>query len=259
MTNEAPTPTTHVPHTAIDTATGEDAPAQVSEDRVMKVFTEIAQQYEQFNHKSSFGQDHHWLDRLIQLAPVDSTTDMLDVAGGTGEVSFNMCDHKPPASILLTDFTPSMLEVADERLKAGDSHGVPVRTMVVDAQDMPLDDESFDVVTMAYGIRNMPQRQQALNEIYRVLKPGGTVCILEFTTPPNPVVRFFYKGYLRWGIPAWGKHYTGHREDFVYLAKSIRAFPNQETFAAMIREAGFADVRYENLTFGTVAIHTAVK
>lgn len=259
MMNQPADTTTHISHAAIDTATGKQAPAQVSEGRVMKVFTEIAQQYERFNHRSSFGRDHMWLDRLIDAAPVDSTTRMLDVAGGTGEVSFNMCDHKPPAYILLTDFTPSMLEVAKQRLAAGDSQGVPMETMVVDAQDMPLPDAGFDVVTMAYGIRNMPRRQDALAEIYRVLKPGGTVCILEFTTPPNPLVRFFYKGYLRWGIPAWGKHYTGHREDFVYLAQSIRAFPDQETFAALLRDSGFKDVHYRNLTFGTVAIHTAVK
>ena len=259
MTNTNAEPLTHVPHDVIDTATGKVAPAELSEQRVLNIFTEIASQYEKFNHRSSFGQDHKWLDKLIQLAPVDSTTRMLDVAGGTGEVTFNMCDHKPPASILLTDLTAAMLDVANDRITSGDSHGVNVRTMVVDAQHMPLEDNAYDVVTMAYGIRNMPDRAAALSEIHRVLRPGGTVCILEFTTPPNPIVRFFYRGYLRWGIPAWGAHYTGHRKDFVYLAKSIRAFPNQKEFAGMLREAGFGDVTYENLTFGVAAIHTAVK
>lgn len=152
-----------------------------------------------------------------------------------------------------------MLQVAEKRLAAGDAHGVPVTTRVVDAQSMPFDDESFDVITMAYGIRNMPDRRAALSEIHRVLVPGGTACILEFTTPPRPLERFFYRGYLRWGIPAWGQHYTGKRDDFVYLAKSIKAFPDQETFADMLRAAGFTSVTYQNLTFGAVAIHVAVK
>lgn len=253
------TPAQQAAHQTIDTATGQAAPAEISEERVLGIFTEIAEQYERFNKSSSFGQDHRWLDRLVDAAPIDSTTRVLDVAGGTGEVAFNICDHKPCASILLTDYTPAMLEVAKQRLAAGDAHGVPITTQVVDAQDMPLDDESFDVVTMAYGIRNMPDRRAALSEINRVLVPGGTACILEFTTPPRALERMFYHGYLRWGIPAWGQHYTGKRDDFVYLAKSIKAFPDQETFADMLRAAGFSRVSYENLTFGAVAIHTAVK
>lgn len=243
----------------IDTATGAAAPAEISEERVLGIFTEIAEQYERFNQCSSFGQDRKWLKRLVDAAPIDAKTRVLDVAGGTGEVAFTICARKPPASVLLTDFTPAMLKVAEQRLAAGDACGVPVETMVVDAQDMPFDDESFDVVTMAYGIRNMPDRRAALREIYRVLVPGGTACILEFTTPPLAIERFFYNAYLRWGIPAWGNHCTGKRDDFVYLAQSIRAFPNQKTFAGMLTEAGFSSVEYLNLTFGAVAIHTAVK
>lgn len=243
----------------IDTATGEAAPAEISEERVRGIFTEIAGQYERFNRCSSFGRDRKWLGRLIDAAPIDSESRVLDVAGGTGEVTFTICARKPPASVLLTDFTPAMLEVAEQRLAAGDAHGVPVKTMVVDAQDMPFADESFDVVTMAYGIRNMPDRPAALHEIYRVLAPGGTACILEFTTPPLAIERFFYNAYLRWGIPAWGSRCTGNRDDFVYLAKSIRAFPDQKVFAGMLSAAGFRSVEYANLTFGAVAIHTAVK
>lgn len=244
---------------SVDTATGEAAPADISETRVKSVFSEIATQYEKFNHVSSFGRDRVWLDRLVELAPVDSKTRMLDVAGGTGEVTFRMCAEKAPESILLTDYTPAMLEVAKKRIDRGDAKGTPVLTKVVDAQDMALADDSFDVVTMAYGIRNMPKRMQALKEILRVLRPGGTAVILEFSTPKNPIVRFFYHGYLRWGIPAWGQHFTGHRDDFVYLAKSIRAFPDQEHFCEMLRTAGFTNVEYHNVTFGVAALYRAQK
>lgn len=243
----------------IDTATGEEAPAEVSEERVLSIFTEIADQYEKFNHASSFGQDRKWLERVAALAPVTSSSHVLDVAGGTGEVTFTLCKHYHPAQILLTDYTPGMLEVAKKRIAAGDARSVDVRTQVVDGQDMPFADESFDVVTMAYGIRNMPDRMACLREIYRVLQPGGTAVILEFSHPTRPVERAFYNAYLKVGIPAWGKHFTGKRDDFVYLANSIKAFPDQEEFATMLRDAGFADVAYENVAFGAAAIHTAVK
>ncbi len=245
--------------TTIDTATGTAAPAAVSEERVKAIFGEIATRYERFNHLSSFGRDRAWLRRLIDCAPITADTRLLDVAGGTGEVAFTACACKKPTFILLTDYTPEMLEVAQSRIEQGDACGVPIETMVMDGQDMPLPDESFDVVTMAYGIRNMPDRTAALSEIYRVLKPGGSAAILEFSTPPNAFIRFFYNGYLRWGIPAWGQACCGNRDDFVYLSRSIKAFPRQEEFADMLRRAGFRHVEYRNCTFGVSAIHLAVK
>ena len=240
----------------VDTATGHEAPPELSQDRARAIFTEIAEQYERFNHASSFGQDHRWLRRLVARANITGTSRVLDVAGGTGEVTFAICRERHPLHIMLTDYTPAMLEVAQKRIEAGEGRSVPISTMVVDAQAMPFDDNSFDVVTMAYGIRNMPDRAAALAQINRVLVPGGTVAILEFSTPPVAVCRAFYNAYLRWAIPAWGEHFTGNREDFEYLASSIRAFPNQRDFAQMMREAGFRDVKYENLSFGAVAIHT---
>ena len=246
-------------HVTIDTATGEAAPASISEERVLSIFSEIAQQYERFNHASSFGQDRRWLRKLVEMTPITPQSLVLDVAGGTGEVTFAICERKPPAHTLLTDYTPAMLEVAAERLSRGDARGVAVDTQVVDAQDMPLESERFDVFTMAYGIRNMPDRPAALREIHRVLKPGGVASILEFSTPPLAPARAFYNLYLRFGIPAWGQHFTGKRDDFVYLARSIRAFPRQDAFAQMLYDAGFSSVIYKNLSFGAVAIHVAIK
>lgn len=241
----------------IDTATGKEAPAQLSEERVQKIFTEIAGQYEKFNHYSSFGQDRRWLEKLVDACPITSTSRILDVAGGTGEVTFTICKRHHPAHIVLSDYTPAMLDVAKKRIAAGDNRSVEVKTAVVDAQNMPFENNSFDIVTMAYGIRNMPDRMAALREINRVLQPGGTVAILEFSTPPFAPARAFYNAYLKWGIPAWGKHFTGAREDFVYLADSIKAFPNQQEFAHMLEAAGFQNVNFKNLAFGAAAIHTA--
>ena len=101
--------------------------------------------------------------------------------------------------------------------------------------------------------------ERALSEMYRVLKPGGALCVLEFSTPPNPLMRLGYRIYLRWGIPAWGKLVTGDASGFVYLAKSIKAFPDQEGFTKMLKDAGFSRVEYTNVTFGVATVHIAYK
>lgn len=244
---------------SIDTATGESAPAEISSDRVQKIFTDIAWDYERFNRLSSFGQYVSWLETLIDKSPIRSDARMLDVAGGTGDVTFMACNRKKPKEIILSDYTPAMLEVAMERLAEGENRGVPVDLAVVDAQDIPYEDESFDIVTMSYGIRNMPKREQALSEMYRILKPGGALCVLEFSTPPNPIMRLGYRLYLRFGIPLWGKICTGDASGFIYLGKSIKAFPDQAGFAAMLKDAGFSKVEWTDVTFGVAAIHIAYK
>lgn len=244
---------------SIDTATGQEAPAEVSSERVKKIFTDIAWKYERFNALSSFGRYRSWLHTLIDMAPITSESEVLDVAGGTGDVTFQACRQKRPARVVLSDYTPEMLEVAKAHMAEGAACGVPVETAVVDGQNICYPDESFDVLTMAYGIRNMPERERALSEMYRVLRPGGALCVLEFSTPPNPLMRLGYNIYLRWGIPAWGKIVTGDASGFIYLAKSIRAFPDQEGFARMLKDAGFERVEYKNVTFGVAAVHIAYK
>lgn len=174
-------------------------------------------------------------------------------------MTFTACERKQPKHIILSDYTPAMLEVAQSRLDAGEANGVPVELAVVDGQDIPYEDGSFDIITMSYGIRNMPERERALSEMYRVLKPGGALCVLEFSTPPNPLMRLGYNLYLRWGIPTWGKIVTGDASGFVYLAKSIKAFPDQKGFTRMLKNAGFSRVEYTNVTFGVAAVHIAYK
>ena len=152
-----------------------------------------------------------------------------------------------------------MLDVARAHYSEGASCGVPVDFDEVDAQNIPYDDASYDVITMAYGIRNMPDRPRALAEMFRVLKPGGALVCLEFSTPPNRAWRALYGFYLKHLIPFWGGLITGDREGFVYLGNSIRAFPNQENLAQMMREAGFCDVTWKNYTGGIAAVHVAEK
>ena len=249
-----------LPHMSIDTATGQEAPAQISSQRVKDIFSSIAKKYERFNAVSSFGAYKLWLKRMMELADIGRDDDVLDVAGGTGDVAFTVARTKRPAHIQLTDLVPEMLDVARHHVEHEQANcGVPIDFQVADAQDMPFDDASYDAGTMAYGIRNMPERERALAEIFRVLKPGGQLVCLEFSTPPNRLWRALYNFYLAHMIPFWGGLITGDKSGFVYLSKSIKAFPDQRRFADMLRAAGFRDVSWKNLTGGIAAVHIARK
>lgn len=244
---------------SIDTATGEEAPPELSSDRVYAIFSAIAKKYERFNAFSSMGRYKAWLRGMITQTPATESSHVLDIAGGTGDVSFTLARVKHPEHIQLTDLVPEMLEVAKEHYAQGKSDGVPIDFEVVDAQNIPYEDNSYDIITMAYGIRNMPDRTLALQEIYRVLKPGGTLVCLEFSTPTNALMRGLYGFYLKHMIPFWGKVITGDKDGFIYLASSIQAFPDQKGYAAMLQTTGFEDVRWKNYTFGIAAVHTGTK
>lgn len=243
--------------TTIDTATGEAAPPEISSERVKDIFSNIASRYERFNAVSSFGAYKLWLRTMAQMAPIGPESCVLDVAGGTGDVTFTMARAKRPRSIVCSDLVPEMLEVARAHYDEGRADGVPVQFRVADAHELPFEDGAFDVVTVAYGIRNMPDRPRALAEMARVLKPGGHLVCLDFSTPSNPAWRALYGFYLKHMIPFWGGLIAGDREGFVYLGDSIRAFPDQAGLAALMRNAGFVDVEWRDCTGGVAAIHRA--
>ena len=222
---------------SIDTATGKEAPAELSSERVKDIFATIAKKYERFNAVSSFGAYKAWLAGMMRQASIGPDDDVLDVAGGTGDVAFTVARAKHPRHIQCTDLVNEMLDVARAHYADGAADGVPVDFEVVDAQNIPYADATYDVITMAYGIRNMPDRPRALAEMLRVLKPGGSLVCLEFSTPPNRVWRALYNFYLKHLIPFWGGLITGDREGFVYLARSIKAFPDQQGLATLMEDA----------------------
>ena len=243
----------------VDTATGKAAPAKLSNDRVYVIFSRIAKKYERFNAISSMGNYKLWLRKMAKMTPINSDTKVIDIAGGTGDVSFNLVKTKKPAHILISDYVPEMLEVAREHLKDGHARGVPIDLAVVDAQNIQYEDNSFDVITMAYGIRNMPDRTRALSEMYRILRPGGHLVCLEFSTPPNKLWNALYSWYLRNMIPLIGGIVTGDKSGFEYLSKSIKAFPDQKGYAEMLENSGFCDIHWKNCSGGIAAIHVAKK
>ena len=244
---------------SIDTETGAAAPAEISTERVKSIFSSIAKKYERFNAISSFGAYKLWLRGMVAHTPANEQSEVLDIAGGTGDVSFALARAKHPAHIRCTDLVPEMLDVARAHYEAGESGGVAIDFDVVDAQNIPYDNESFDIVTVAYGIRNMPERPRALSEMFRVLKPEGTLVCLEFSTPPNKLWRALYAFYLRHLIPFWGGLITGDKAGFVYLAKSIKAFPDQKGLTKLMEDAGFCQVTWKNYTGGIAAVHVAKK
>jgi demethylmenaquinone methyltransferase/2-methoxy-6-polyprenyl-1,4-benzoquinol methylase len=227
-------------------------------DKVKEIFSTIAPEYDRFNRLSSLGIDRLWRRRTVKLARLRRNSEVLDLASGTGDLTMALAMLGSPARVLSTDFVPEMLEVG--KIKAAEYEGdTRIEFEVVDAQDLPFADESFDVVTIAFGVRNLPDRGANFREVRRVLRPGGRYVILEFSRPPFTPFRSLYHFYLRTVIPLLGGLLTGERPSFEYLNESIRAFPGQVALAGELHKAGFGEVTWHNLTFGIVAVHIAVK
>jgi len=227
-------------------------------EEVKRIFSTIAPEYDRFNKISSFGQDRLWRKRAVQLAKIKRSTHVLDLAAGTGDLTMAIVAQGVPSEIVSTDLVPEMLEVAKAKLT---DYAGPTRIefAIADAQALQFADESFDVVSVGFGVRNMPDRAANFREVYRVLRPGGRYVVLEFSRPVNTFFRQVYHFYLRTIIPFLGGRLTGDRKSFEYLNQSILGFPGQHALAGELYKAGFREVSWEDLTFGVVAIHVAVK
>jgi demethylmenaquinone methyltransferase/2-methoxy-6-polyprenyl-1,4-benzoquinol methylase len=234
------------------------APGRPTSERVRGIFSKIAGRYDVFNAMASMGIDRSWRRELVRTCALTPSSRVLDLASGTGDVAFALANLGHPAEVVATDFVPEMLAVAETKA-AENPPAVPVSFSVADAQELPFDDESFDVATVAFGVRNFPDRPRNFAEVLRVLKPGGRYVILEFSRPTFAPWRRVYHVYLRHAIPAIGGMLTGDRDGFVYLNDSIRQFPTQPALAAELRQAGFQQVSWKDLSGGIVALHTAVK
>ena len=222
------------------------------------VFTRVASKYDIMNDVMSGGVHRLWKDGMMDwLAPRPGQR-LLDVAGGTGDVAFRFLKRAPGASSVVLDMTESMLIEGRKRAEA-ESMADRLDWVVGDAMALPFPANSFDVYTISFGIRNVTRVQDALNEAYRVLRPGGRLMVLEFSQIPNPALQWAYDRYSFNVIPVMGQIVAGDRDSYQYLVESIRKFPDQETFAGMIRKAGFGQVKYRNLTMGVAALHSGWK
>ena len=222
------------------------------------VFTRVASKYDIMNDLMSGGLHRLWKDAMMDwLAPRPGQR-LLDVAGGTGDVAFRFLKRAPGATAVVLDMTESMLTQGRKRADA-ESMADRLDWVVGDAMDLPFPDNAFDTYTISFGIRNVTRIADALHEAFRVLKPGGRLMVLEFSQIPNDLLQKAYDLYSFNVIPVMGQVVAGDRESYQYLVESIRKFPNQDAFATMIRQAGFEQVSYRNLTMGVAALHSGWK
>ena len=222
------------------------------------VFSSVASKYDIMNDVMSVGIHRLWKDAMMDwLAPRNGQR-LLDVAGGTGDIAFRFLRRAPGAEAVVTDMTEAMLVEGRKRAEA-EAFTDRLDWVTGDAMALPFEDASFDVYTISFGIRNVTRIEDALSEAYRVLKPGGRLMVLEFSQLPNAGLQKLYDMYSYNVIPRMGQAIAGDRDSYQYLVESIRRFPDQETFAAMIRAAGFDQVKYRNLSMGIAALHSGWK
>lgn len=229
--------------------------------KVNDVFHSVARRYDLMNDFMSVGIHRLWKDAMVTKAAPSKIQPWasLDVAGGTGDIAFRLVDaSNKNAHVTVLDINGSMLEVGRDRAtKKGLSENVDF--IEANAEKLPFEDNVFDVYTVAFGIRNVPRMDHALAEAYRVLKPGGQFLCLEFSEVDVPLLDKFYDLWSFNAIPPIGKAVTGDAQSYQYLVESIRKFPNQESFAKFVRNAGFSRVSYRNMTGGIAALHSGWK
>ncbi len=226
--------------------------------RVQGVFNSVASKYDIMNDVMSMGIHRIWKEAMMDWLAPRAGQQLLDVAGGTGDISFRFLERAGRGHATVLDLTEPMLVEGRKRAEAGamvDS----LDWVVGDAMALPFEDNSFDVYTISFGIRNVTRPQEALNEAYRVLRPGGRLMVLEFSQIPNPAMQWAYDRYSFNVIPPMGKLIANDADSYQYLVESIRKFPDQETFLDMVRKAGFGNAKYRNLTMGIAALHSGWK
>jgi len=236
----------------------QEVPEDQKAGMVHGVFTNVASKYDIMNDVMSGGIHRLWKDAMMDwLAPRDGQK-LLDVAGGTGDVAFRFLKRAPNANAVVLDMTASMLDAGRKRAEA-QQMSQALSWVVGDAMALPFENDSFDVYTISFGIRNVTRIADALAEAFRVLRPGGRLIVLEFSQLPTPAMQKAYDLYSFNVIPKMGKLIANDSESYQYLVESIRQFPDQDSFAQMIGDAGFENVKYRNLSLGIAALHSGWK
>ena len=223
---------------------------------IRELFDDIAIKYDRFNHISSFGADRSWRRKAVrEIADTKTPIRVLDVATGTADFAIAVT-RKAAAGTQVTgiDLSEGMLEVGRAKCQ-----GLPIELEVGDAENLRFEDETFDRVCVAFGVRNFENLMQGLREMRRVLKPGGKLVILELSYPKNRFIFSFYKFYSLKVLPKIGAGMTGNTGAFTYLPDSILKFPLPEKFIPMLREAGFSTVRARQFMFGVCRMYCAVR
>lgn len=217
---------------------------------VREMFGQVAPKYDLLNHLLSANVDKVWRARTVKrVLPILRRPEarVLDLCCGTGDLAIALRE-KAAARILASDFCHPMLTAAARK--------APLTLFEADALQLPVADQSFDLITIAFGFRNLANYEAGFRELYRTLRPGGTLAVLEFSQPPNPLFARFYDFYSNRVLPTIGAAISGAHEAYTYLPESVRKFPTAPVLAELMRSTGYTDVAFERMTFGVVALHT---
>lgn len=226
---------------------------------VRGVFDSVASRYDLMNDLMSGGVHRLWKRFTIELSAARAGQTILDIAGGTGDLAARFSKLVgPEGKVILADINAAMLEVGRDRLIDKGAIG-NIQVVQADAQSLPLEDNSIDCITIAFGLRNVTDKDMALRSMLRVLRPGGRLLVLEFSKPVSPLLGKIYDQYSFQILPAMGRMIAQDADSYRYLAESIRKHPDQETLLGMMEEAGFMECRYHNMTGGIVAVHQGFK
>lgn len=229
------------------------------EQLVGEVFSSVAAKYDVMNDFMSLGIHRLWKRHFVATSGIEKGANVLDLAGGTGDIAKLLAPKvTEKGHIVVGDINAEMLEVGRQRLIDAGFFGM-VSTQQMNAEALPFAEDSFDLVTIAFGLRNVTNQQKALNEMHRVLKPGGKLMVLEFTEVNLKFLAKIYDFYSFKILPEIGKVVANDRDSYQYLAESIRKHPNQEKLKSMLETAGFELCKVENLSGGIVAIHSGYK
>jgi demethylmenaquinone methyltransferase/2-methoxy-6-polyprenyl-1,4-benzoquinol methylase len=224
--------------------------------RVRGVFDSVAPRYDLMNDLMSGGMHRAWKAYTVLVANVQPGQQVLDIAGGTGDLAMAFAKKVgATGTVVHTDINAAMLSTGRDRLIDA---GVVLPTAVCDAEALPFPDNHFDLVSVAFGLRNMTHKDRALTEMNRVLKPGGKLLVLEFSTVAKPLAKA-YDWYSFKVLPALGKLVAGDSASYRYLAESIRMHPTQQELKALMQKSGFGHVDYHNMTGGVAALHVGIK
>ena len=249
-----PKPEQDTTHFGYKTVKTEEKQAMVAD-----VFHSVAAKYDIMNDLMSFGVHRVWKKYTIEMSGVRVGNKVLDIAGGTGDLTKAFSKRVGPnGQVILADINESMLRVGRDKLADSGVAG-NLEVVQANAEVLPFPNDFFDVVTIAFGLRNVTDKDKALAEMHRVLKPGGRLLVLEFSKPKNELLSKAYDLYSFKALPLMGILVTQDADSYQYLAESIRKHPDQETLKGMMLNAGFARVSFHNLTGGIVAMHRGVK
>ena len=226
-------------------------------DQVRDMFDNIAPAYDRLNRAMSFGLDRRWRRRAVELAAQDAPRRIVDIATGTGDFAIALARHIPGAQVTGLDLSANMVEIGRHKVAEA---GLDDRIELVtgDCLASPLEDSVADVVTVAFGVRNFADLPAGYAAMRRMLRPGGRLCVLELSTPTNPLVRPLYRFYAGGIIPLMGRMVSHDTRAYSYLPESIAAVPQGHAMTCLMEEAGFTDASFEPLTFGVCTLYTAI-